>query len=199
MTTYGTISEDVPSNPNLLYVSEAKERFQAGVGVTRAWTEIFQSSHFKLPSSIYGAIQRINTNAKHFRANYVIIILFILFLSLLGHPISLIIFIVMMIGWLCLYFLRVTPLVIMRYQIDERFVVITLLLITIGLLVLTDVTHNVVVGLCVALGFVLIHALLRETEDLFTLDEDVRIVRGVRDVIKVPLRQPGSSSFTLPS
>jgi hypothetical protein len=46
---------------------------------------------------------------------------------------------------------------------------------------------------------VLIHALLRETEDLFTLDEDVRIVRGVREVIKVPLRQPGSSSFTLPS
>jgi MFS superfamily sulfate permease-like transporter len=87
----------------------------------------------------------------------------------------------------------------MRYQIDERFVVIALLLITIGLLVLTDVTHNVVVGLCVALGFVLIHALLRETEDLFTLDEDVRIVRGVREVIKVPLRQPGSSSFTLPS
>ncbi|XP_004513103.1 PRA1 family protein F2-like [Cicer arietinum] len=200
MTTYGTISEDddIPSNPNLLYVSQAKDRIQAGLGVTRPWKELIQSSHFKFPSSFYGTIQRINTNAKHFRANYVIIILFVLFLSLLGHPISLIILIVMMIAWLYLYFLRPTPLVILRFQIDERLVVISLLLITIGLLVLTDVTHNVVVGMCVALGVVLIHAVLRETEDLFTLDEDVGIVRGVREVIKVPLRQPGSSSFTLP-
>ncbi|XP_058722318.1 PRA1 family protein F2-like [Vicia villosa] len=200
MTTYGTILEDVeiPSNTNLLYVSEAKERIQAGLGVTRPWKEMIQPSRFKLPSSFFDTLQRINTNARHFRANYVIIILFILFLSLLGNPTSLIISIAMMIGWLYLYFLRVTPLVIFGYQIDERLVVISLLLITIGLLVLTDVTHNVIVGMCVALGVVLIHAVLRETEDLFTLDEEVRIVRGVREVIKVPLRQPGSSSFTLP-
>ncbi|CAI8594625.1 unnamed protein product [Vicia faba] len=200
MTTYGTILEDeeIPSHTNLLYVSEAKDRFQASLGVTRPWTEMIQLSHFKLPSSFFDTLQRINTNAKHFRANYVIIILFILFLSLLGNPTSLIILIVMMFGWLYLYFLRVTPLVILRYQIDERLVVISLLLITIGFLVLTNVTHNVIVGMSVALGVVLIHAVLRETEDLFTLDEEVRIVRGVTEVIKVPLRQPGSSSFTLP-
>lgn len=200
MTTYGTILEDqeISSNTNLLYVSETKERIHAGLGVTRPWKEMIRPSHFKLTSSFFDTLQRINTNAKHFRANYVIIILFILFLSLLGNPTSLIILIAMMIGWLYLYFLRVTPLVIFGYQIDERLVVISLLLITIGLLVLTDVTHNVIVGMCVALGVVLIHAILRETEDLFTLDEEVRIVRGVREVIKVPLRQPGSSSFTLP-
>ncbi|CAL5186352.1 unnamed protein product [Lathyrus oleraceus] len=200
MTTYGTILEDeeTRSNTNLVYVLEVKDRIQAGLGVTRPWKEMIRSSHIKPPSSFFDALQRINTNAKHFRANYVIIILFILFLSLLGNPTSLIMLIVMMIGWLYLYFLRVTPLVILGYQIDERLVVISLLLITIGLLVLTNVTHNVIVGMCVGLGAVLVHAVLRETEDLFTLDEDVRIVRGVREVIKVPLRQPGSSSFSLP-
>jgi PRA1 family protein 1 len=200
MTTYGTISEAeaTPSNPNLHYVTEAKERFQANIGVTRPWKEMIQFSHFKLPSSFYDTIQRINTNAKHFRANYVITMLLTIFLSLLEHPISLIILIVMMIAWLYLYFLRVTPLVIFGYQIDERYVVISLLSITTGLLVLTDVTHNVEVGMCFALGVVLIHAVLRETEDLFTLDEDVGIVRGVREVVKVPLRQPGSDSFTMP-
>ncbi|CAK8533866.1 unnamed protein product [Lathyrus sativus] len=200
MTTYGTISEDeeIRSNTNLVYILEARDRIQAGLGVTRPWKEMIQPSRVKLPSYFLDALQRINTNAEHFRANYVIMILFILFLSLLRKPTSLIILTVMMIGWLYLYFLRVTPLVILGYEIDERLVVISLLLVTIGLLVVTDVTHNVIVGMCVALGAVLIHAVLRETEDLFTLDEDVRVVRGVRQVIKVPLRQPGSSSFTLP-
>ena len=126
-----------------------------------------------------------------------IIILLVLFLSLLGHPISLIILIVMMIAWLYLYFLRDTPLVILRFEIDERLVVISLLLITIGLLVLTNVTYNVIVGICVALVIVLVHAMIRETEDLFTMDEDVGVMKGLRDIVKVPLRQPGSSSFTL--
>ncbi|KAL2321387.1 hypothetical protein Fmac_030356 [Flemingia macrophylla] len=197
MTTYGTISEEaeVSSDSNPLFVSHAKGRIRAGLGTTRPWTEVFQTCHLKLPPSFFGSIQRINTNAKHFRANYVIIILLALFLSLLGHPISLIILVVMMIAWLYLYFLRDTPLVILRFEIDERLVVISLLLITIGLLVLTNVTYNVIAGMCVALALVLVHAVMRETEDLFTMDEDVRVVKGVRDVVKVPLRQAGSSSF----
>lgn len=196
-TTYGTISEEaeVPSNPNLLFASQAKERIQTGLGTTRPWKEMIQ--HLKLPPSFIGSIQRINTNAKHFRANYVIIILLVLFLSLLGHPISLIILVIMMIAWLFLYFLRDIPLVILRYEIDERLVVISLLLITIGLLVLTNVTYNVIVGMCVAVALVLVHAIMRETEDLFTMDEEVGVVPGVREVVKVPLRQAGSSSFTL--
>ncbi|XP_027359556.1 PRA1 family protein F2-like [Abrus precatorius] len=200
MTTYGTISEDaeVSTNSKSIFVSQAKDQIQAGLGTTRPWKEMIQLSHLKLPSSFYGSIQRINTNAKHFRSNYVIIILLVLFLSLLGHPISLIILVVMMIAWLYLYFLRNTPLVILRFEIDERLVVISLLLITVGLLVLTNVTHNVTVGMCVALAVVLVHAITRETEDLFTMDEDVGILRVVGEVVKVPLRQAGSSSFTLP-
>ncbi|TKY44510.1 PRA1 family protein F2 [Spatholobus suberectus] len=200
MTTYGTISEEaeVSSNSNSFFVTQARERIQAGLGTTRPWKEMIQTSHLKLPSSFYGSIQRINTNAKHFRANYVIVILFVLFLSLLGHPISLIILAVMMIAWLYLYFLRDTPLVILRFEIDERLVVIALLLITIGLLVLTNVTNNVIVGMCIALVVVLVHAMMRETEDLFTMDEDVGFVKNVREVVKVPLRQAGSSSFSLP-
>jgi len=198
MNTYGTISHEAEpsSNPHTVFVSQAKERIQTGLGTTRPWKEMLQPSHFKLPSSFYASIQRINTNARHFRANYVIIILFVLFLSLLGHPFSLIILVIMMIAWLYLYFLRDTPLVILRYEVDERLVVIFLLLITIGLLVLTSVTYNVIVGMCVALMLDLVHAVMRETEDLFTMDEEVGVVKGLRDVVKVPLRQPVSSSFT---
>ncbi|KAK7290405.1 hypothetical protein RIF29_04806 [Crotalaria pallida] len=199
-TTYGTISEEVDvvasNNPNLLFVSNAKDRIQTGLGTTRPWKEMIQ--HIKLPSSFVASIQRVNTNAKHFRANYVIIILFVLFLSLLGHPISLIILVVMLIAWLFLYFLRDTPLVILRYQIDERLVVVSLLLITAGFLFLTNVTYNVTVGMSVAVAVSLVHAIMRETEDLFTMDEEIGVVTGdAREVVKVPLRQAASSSFTL--
>ena len=199
MSTYGTISEEAEAstNSNLIFFSQAKDRVQTGLGTTRPWKEMIQTSHLNIPPSFVGAIQRINTNAKHFRANYVIIILLVLFLSLLGHPISLLILVFMMIAWLVLYFLRDTPLVVLRYEVDERLVVISLLLITIGLLVLTNVTYNVIVGMCVALVVVLVHAVMRETEDLFTMDEEVGIATGAKDVVKVPLRQPGSSSFTL--
>ncbi|CAJ1951618.1 unnamed protein product [Sphenostylis stenocarpa] len=192
MTTYGTISQEAEASPNphSVFVSQAKDRIQTGLGTTRRWKEMLQPSHLKLPSSFYSLIQRINTNARHFRANYVIIILFVLFLSLLGHPVSLIILVVMMIAWLVLYFLRDTPLMILRYEIDERLVVIFLLLVTVGLLVLTSVTYNVLVGMSVALVLDLVHAVMRETEDLFTMDEDLRVVKGLRDV--------ASSSFTSP-
>ncbi|XP_019436195.1 PREDICTED: PRA1 family protein F2-like [Lupinus angustifolius] len=197
-TTYGTISEEteLPTNPNLLFVSQARERIQSGVGTTRPWKEMIQ--HLKLPSSFITSIQRINTNARHFRANYVIIILLALFLSLIGHPISLIILIIMMIAWLFLYFLRDTPLIIKGYVIDERLVIVSLLLITTGFLFLTNVTYNMIVGMCVAVAVELVHAIMRETEDSFSVDEEVGVVRGgAREVVKVPLRQAGSSSFTL--
>ncbi|KAE9587898.1 putative prenylated rab acceptor PRA1 [Lupinus albus] len=197
-TTYGTISEEteVPSIPNLLFVSQARERIQNGVGTTRPWREMIQ--HLKLPSSFIASIHRINTNVRHFRANYVIIILLVLFLSLIGHPISLIILIIMMIAWLFLYFLRDTPLIIKGYVIDERLVIVSLLLITTGFLFLTNVTYNMIVGMCVAVAVEFVHAIMRETEDSFTMDEEVGVVTGAaREVVKVPLRQAGSSSFTL--
>ncbi|MED6148548.1 hypothetical protein PIB30_054111 [Stylosanthes scabra] len=199
MTTYGTISEepDVSTHSNLVFFAHTKERAQTGLGTTRPWKEMIQSlRHMNFPRSFLLAIQRVNTNAKHFRANYVIIILFVLFLSLLGHPISLLILVFMMIAWLFLYFLRDTPVVILRYEVDERLVVISLFFVTVALLVLTNVTYNVVIGMCVALTLVLAHTLLRETEDFFTMDEEVGIVTGTKKGVKVPLRQAGSSSFT---
>ncbi|KAF1883190.1 hypothetical protein Lal_00003374 [Lupinus albus] len=104
----------------------------------------------------------------------------------------------MMIAWLFLYFLRDTPLIIKGYVIDERLVIVSLLLITTGFLFLTNVTYNMIVGMCVAVAVEFVHAIMRETEDSFTMDEEVGVVTGAaREVVKVPLRQAGSSSFTL--
>ncbi|XP_028770163.1 PRA1 family protein F2-like [Neltuma alba] len=200
MTTYGTIPSSSSSEPSKrVLVSRAKERIQTGLGTRRPWNEMIQLDHFRFPSSLFQSLQRINTNTDLFRANYVIIILFILFLSLLWHPISLIILILMMAAWLFLYFLRDDPLILFGYEIDERFVASFLLLATIGMLFLTNVTNNVIVGISVGLGFALVHAVMRDTEEGFSgnggEEEEGRVVSSdPRDLVKLPASTSLASS-----
>ncbi|KAJ7969475.1 PRA1 family protein [Quillaja saponaria] len=189
MTTYGTIPSEPTATSNLLFASQAKEWIQTGLATRRPWKEMIY--HFQFPTSFLDTIQRIKINAELFRMNYTVIMLFTLFLSLLWHPISLIVFIVMMAAWLFLYFLRDEPLVVFGYMIDERVVMLTLLLVTIGLLFLTEVTDNVIAGLSIGLVVVLAHAVLRDTQDLFSVDQEAG------GVVKVPLKHAASSSFTL--
>ncbi|XP_054785876.1 PRA1 family protein F2-like [Prosopis cineraria] len=173
MTTYGTIPSSSSSEPSKrALVSRAKERIQKGLGTRRPWNEMFQFSDFRFPSSVFQSFQRINANSDLFRANYVIIILIILFLSLLWHPISLITLILMMAAWLFLYFLRDDPLMLFGYEIDERFVASSLLFVTIGMLFLTNVTNNVIVGFSVGLGFALVHAVMKDIKEGFSGNEE---------------------------
>ncbi|XP_022844472.1 PRA1 family protein F3-like [Olea europaea var. sylvestris] len=173
MTSYGTIptSSSPAGNPvNLEYISRAKERIKAGLGTRRPWREMFNFRCFNLPSTS-GAFSRIKTNLAFFRMNYVIIVLLILFLSLLWHPISLIVFIVMMAIWLFLYFLRDEPLMIFGWLITDCVVLIVLSVVTIVVLLLTHATTNILVSLLVGVVVVLIHAVVRKTDDLYVDEE----------------------------
>lgn len=103
--------------------------------------------------------------------NYAIIVLVILFLSLIWHPISLIVFVVLMAVWLFLYFLRDEPLVIFHRVIDDRVVLTVLSVLTLGLLLLTGATMNILVSVLVGIVVIVMHAVLRRTDDL-CLDEE---------------------------
>ena len=103
--------------------------------------------------------------------NYAIIVLLILFFSLLWHPVSLIVFVVMMAVWLFLYFLRDEPLMIFHRIIDDGVVLVILSVATIVLLLLTGATMNILSSILIGFAVVLVHAVFRNTDDL-TLDEE---------------------------
>ncbi|KAJ8637844.1 hypothetical protein MRB53_012111 [Persea americana] len=195
MTTYGTIPT-APPGSSLDFISTAKEKAKSAISSRRPWKEMIHRHAISVPHGIGEACIRIRTNLGYFRMNYAVIVLLIIFLSLLWHPISLIVLVVMMAAWLFLYFLRDDPLVIFHRTIDDRIVLAILSVVTLVALFLTHATLNIVVSLLVGLAIVILHAVFRKTEDLFADDE--MGAGGMYSVVdgggKRPLNEPSSSS-----
>ncbi|WCJ39559.1 PRA1 (Prenylated rab acceptor) family protein [Euphorbia peplus] len=174
MTQYGTIptsSSPESGSSSIEFITRAKERIKEGLGTRRPWKVMFNFRSLSLPRKLPDAVARLRANIAYFRMNYAIIVLMIVFLSLLWHPISMIVFIAMMAAWLFLYFLRDDALVIYGRLIDDRVVLVVLGVLTIVFLLLTQVTLNVVVSVVIGVVLVAVHGVVRKTDDLF-LDEE---------------------------
>lgn len=152
-------------------ISRAKQHIKDGLATRRPWRVIFDVHSMGLPPNVSDAFTRTKTNLAYFRSNYAIVVLNVIFFSLIWHPTSLIVFAGLVFLWIFLYFLRDEPLKVFRFQIDDRAVLIGLSVITIVLLLLTNATFNIVAALVAGTVLVLIHAVVRKTEDLF-LDEE---------------------------
>ncbi|KAJ8750332.1 hypothetical protein K2173_014247 [Erythroxylum novogranatense] len=196
MTTYGTIPrENAPLSTQSL-ISTAQEKITSSIGTRRPWNEMIKLESITFPSSAMATIDRIQTNVTLFRANYVIIVMFVLFLSLLWHPTSLIGFTVMMLAWLFLYFLREDPLIVFGTLIHDRMVIMVLSLATILVLVLTDVTNNVTTSLFIGFGITLVHGALRNIDDLILENDEERFVSSTASAVPRSLENAASPSFS---
>lgn len=180
MTTYGTIptSSSPAGSSSTEYISRAKDRIKVGLGARRPWKVMFDFRSLNFANGFGDALTRLRFNVAYFRMNYAIIALIILFLSLLWHPISLIVLIVMLAAWLFLYFLRDEPLVLFGKTVDDRVVLIVLSVVTIVLLFLTQATTNILVALLVVVVVMVTHATLRRTDDLFMDEENAGLMTG---------------------
>ncbi|KAK7294331.1 hypothetical protein RJT34_17220 [Clitoria ternatea] len=177
-TIYGTIPTSAP--PSLEYISRAKQRIKAGLGTRRPWKAMLNLRSLKVPGGgVAEAVSRVRVNVSYFRMNYAMVVLLILFLSLLWHPISMIVFLLLMAAWLFLYFLRDEPLVVLGRLVDDRLVLMVMAVMTVAVLLLTDATVNIVVAVAVGAAVVLAHAALRRTEDLFLGEEEEPISNAV--------------------
>lgn len=178
ITTTSTTATSSPLSTNLDYISRAKQRLYGTLSARRSWRQIFDYHALSCPRGLSDVVSRLKTNLYYFRMNFAIVILIILFLSLLWHPLSLIVFVVMMVAWLFLYFLRDEPLVVFRRSIDDRIVLAVLSILTVVFLLLTGATGNILISLAVGTAIVVIYSVFRRTDDLF-LDEEEAAAGGL--------------------
>ncbi|CAN0830804.1 PRA1 family protein E [Linum grandiflorum] len=137
-------------------------------------------------------MSRIKSNANYFRVNYTMTLLFVLFLGLLWHPVSMIVFILVFIAWFFLYLGRGVedgPVVVLGRSLDDRMLISGLGIVTVVALVMTDVGVNVLVGLIVGVAIVAIHGAFRGDEDLF-VEQDGGMISVVGE--NQPLRSAGA-------
>ncbi|XWS13770.1 hypothetical protein CRYUN_Cryun36dG0066700 [Craigia yunnanensis] len=149
-------------------ISSLKETAQSLTAIRRPWRDFLDITAVDIPSSFSNATTRIALNLTHFRLNYTIILLVILFLSLIYHPLSLLTFLVILLAWFFLYFARGRhdPVVIFGFIIDDRVVIAALFGLTVAGLILTGVWVNVLVAVAIGVSLVILHAALRSTDDL---------------------------------
>lgn len=172
MTNYGTIPTSSSPSTNLEFISRAKQRVKEGLATRRPWKIMFNFRSFALPAGFSDAVRRVRENIGYFQMNYAIVVLIVLFLSLLWHPISLIVFVVLVAAWLFLYFLRDEPLVVLGRMISDRVVLVVMAVLTIALLLLTGAVSNILVALLIGVVLVVAHAAFRRTDDLFYDEEE---------------------------
>jgi hypothetical protein len=181
MSKYGTIptsssaaAAGVPhlggASP-LDFISRAKARGATALATRRPWRELADVHAIGLPPSLADAYLRVRANLVHFAMNYAIVVLVVVFLSLLWHPVSLIVFLACMVGWLGLYFLRDEPIVLFGRVVGDGVVLAVLAVVTLVLLLLTGATTNILSSLLIGFVLVVVHAAAHNAED--NVDEEV--------------------------
>lgn len=111
---------------------------------------------------------------------------------MLWQPVHLAVFVVLIIAWLYVYSRDNEPLVIFGSVIDDSALVLTLLVLTLCIILLTNVTGGILLGVLAGLPIVLVHGMCRNTESLFVLEDDEEKVI----TMSVASSSPSSSSLT---
>lgn len=131
----------------------------------RPWGDFLSLSTISIPLSLSEIPFRVSTNLRYFLLNYINVSLIILFLSLLFHPFAVIVFLVTAAAWFYFYVQRVEPLIVLGRTIDDLVVLVSLGIVTLLALILTNVWRNVFASLAISAVVILMHAAIRAPEE----------------------------------
>jgi hypothetical protein len=163
----GTSSDATATSGVRGFISKVTDRTQVVMAWQRPWPELIDRSAFEKPSSFSDVVSRVKRNGIYFRVNYIIVLLVLVALSLLWHPISVIVLAVFVLAWIYLYFGRTTPLVVFNRTITETQTIVVLGVLNVIALYLTGAYEHLTLGLFIGIVLILLHASFRNTHDLF--------------------------------
>ncbi|GJY41437.1 PRA1 family protein B3-like protein [Tanacetum coccineum] len=145
----------------------------------RPWSELIDRTSIARPESFSDATSRIRKNFSYFRINYATILAIIIAISLLTHPVSLLVIIVLLASWIFLYLFRPAdhPVIIMGRTFSSRETLVLLVFLTVVVVFLTNVGSLMISALLVGLGVLCVHGAFKVPEDLF-LDEQEPVNGG---------------------
>ncbi|OMP02341.1 Prenylated rab acceptor PRA1 [Corchorus olitorius] len=146
----------------------------------RPWTELIDRSAFAKPVSFADATSRVRKNFSYFRANYLTVLAGVLAISLISHPFSLIILLLLISAWLFLYALRPSdqPVVIWGRTYSDMETLAILVILTVVVIFFSSVGSLLISGTMMGVAIVCAHGAFRMPEDLF-LDEQEQLGPGL--------------------
>ena len=165
-----TANNLAPTPAARAFFSRLSEQARNALSQRKPWLELVDRNSFAKPESVSEATSRIRKNFNYFRVNYLVLLSAAVSLSLLAHPVSLLMLLVLLGAWIFLYFFRSEPLVLFNRSFSDREVLGIMVLLTIVVVFLTDVGSLLISALLIGLAGVAAHGAFRVPDDLF-LDE----------------------------
>ncbi|CAI9757336.1 unnamed protein product [Fraxinus pennsylvanica] len=132
----------------------------------RPWRMFLDPASLSLPVSPSEASFRLTQNLRYFYPNYALLSFLVFLLTLLPHPLSLVLFLCIFIAYLYLFLSRSEPLIVFDHAIDQKIILGFLLVLTLLAVSWTKVWWNIFISLIVGSAIVLLHAVLRAPEEV---------------------------------
>ncbi|XP_028778824.1 PRA1 family protein B1-like [Neltuma alba] len=156
------------------FISRFSSSVRQGFSQRRPWSELIDRTAMSRPDSLSEAYSRIRKNFSYFRVNYITLLALVLAVSLVSHPLSLLVLFGLLASWAFLYLFRPSdqPLVLFGRTFADREILGILVVLTVFVVFLTSVGSLLISALMVGLAIVCAHGAFRIPEDLFLDDQE---------------------------
>ncbi|XP_023633221.1 PRA1 family protein G1 [Capsella rubella] len=137
------------------------------------WSEFLTLGSIDHPTTFSTATSRVKVNLRHFAVNYFLLAAALVTLFLIVDPTSLLTVASSAVMWLLLYFYRDHPLFLCGRHINDRVIALGLILGSLWALWFANCLQGLVLGIVASVLLCLVHAVVRNSEDLFVQETDV--------------------------
>ncbi|KAH7861829.1 hypothetical protein Vadar_031414 [Vaccinium darrowii] len=159
-------------------ISRSIQNLSTSLSLHRPWLDFLSPATLDAPSSLSAALTRLRQNSKYFATNYAILISSCAAASLIGSPLSLIAYAAVFFLWLVLYFYREDPMAAWGRHVDDRVVIVGLVLVSVVAIWIVGMVNVLLVGVAVGVLICAVHGVVRNSQGLF-LDEDDAVSSGL--------------------